>query len=75
MNYNIFEGDFGSPGDRILSHKIIKSNGKNKCTNCGNIIEKGEENLVKNAVFYGEGFMSYRLCESCCDKILNEDEY
>lgn len=65
MSVNPFEGDFGSPGDRILRDKITIARKTHQCGMCRQQIHPGEKTRVLAAVFDGE-MRSYRWCALCC---------
>ena len=64
--YNPFEGDFGDPGDRDLSDKMVTAAKPHcECHNCGGPIEKGERPRHKVSILDGELF-AWRWCWACC---------
>lgn len=65
LDFDLFEGDFGTPGDTELSNKIVTSRGEYKCHICAGEILKGEIHRSSTWKFDGE-LMSYRCCNSCC---------
>lgn len=65
LEFDLFQGDFGSPGDCELSNKIVTSRGKYICFICHGPIIKGEEHRSAAYKFDGE-IMSYRCCNACC---------
>ena len=60
-----FEGDFGSPDDRILKDKMVTARKSGECHLCGQQIQPKERIRTMAAVFDGE-LMSYRWCNACC---------
>jgi len=70
LNYNLFEGDYGSPDDRVIENKMVTTNKnhKNACHICECDIEIDERSRVEKNVFDGE-FMTYRVCQKCCEAI------
>ena len=72
LDFNVFDGDFGSPGDICLMNKIVVARKANKCSECGEVIKQGTYNLVKKMKWESDGLMSYRFCEDCCFEILSE---
>ena len=60
-----FEGDFGSPDDRILKDKMVTARKGGECHLCGQQIQPKERIRSMAAVFDGE-LMSYRWCNACC---------
>lgn len=65
LQVNPFEGDFGSPGDRVLRDKIGLARRAGACSMCWQDIEPGEQARMLAAVFDGS-LMSYRWCSTCC---------
>lgn len=65
--YDVFAGDFGSPGDRLLQDSIVtaaKSHVR-PCHMCGGVIIKGERHRVRSEIVDGE-MQGYRWCHLCC---------
>ena len=60
-----FDGDFGSPDDRILKDKMVTARKGGECFLCEQEILPGERIRVMAAVFDCE-LMSYRWCNACC---------
>lgn len=65
LDFDLFEGDFGEPGDSCLSNKIVTGRGIYVCHICAGGIEKGEVHLSAAYRFSGELY-SYRVCNACC---------
>jgi len=65
LRINPFEGDFGTPGDKILSDRIVSGRSDKPCGECLTPTEKGERVRTMTAVFDGE-LRSYRWCSACC---------
>lgn len=65
LDFDLFEGDFGTPGDTELSNKIVTSRGEYKCHICSGQILKGEIHRSTTWKFDGE-LMAYRCCNECC---------
>ncbi|MDH1253047.1 hypothetical protein N5C67_10320 [Comamonas thiooxydans] len=65
LSFNPFDGDFGEPGDTVLSNKMVVARKEGPCSHCGSLIFKGERVRSMSAKF-GD-FMRYRWCASCCD--------
>ena len=65
LDFDLFEGDFGEPGDTELSNKIVTGRGEYKCFVCRSKILKGEIHRSATWKFDGE-IMSYRCCNECC---------
>ena len=65
LSVNPFEGDFGEPGDKTLSNKIVTLRKSRTCDMCGRSAKVGTRCRVQANVFAGE-FKSYTWCEDCC---------
>lgn len=65
LQFNPFDGDFGAPGDIVLSDKIVTARKEGPCSHCGCAICKGERVRSMSAKFDGQ-LMSYRWCALCC---------
>jgi len=65
LDFDLFEGDFGEPGDSELSNKIVTGRGEYTCHICAGQIIKGEIHRSATYKFSGE-LMSYRCCNACC---------
>ena len=65
LAYNPFDGDFGEPGDKVLSDKIVSTRKESTCVECLTTTQKGERVRSLSAVFGGKLF-SYRWCSACC---------
>ncbi len=65
LKTNPFEGDFGSPGDKVLKDKIGVARKAGACGMCRQEIVPGERVRMLSAVFDGD-LMNYRWCQECC---------
>ncbi|MGV8925049.1 MAG: hypothetical protein ACOH2G_05130 [Ewingella sp.] len=65
LDFDLFEGDFGEPGDSCLSNKIVAGRGVYVCHICHGDIQKGEIHLSAAYIFSAE-LHSYRVCNACC---------
>lgn len=65
LNTDLFAGDFGEPGDRTLSNKMVVAAKEHKCGHCKGPIAKGERHRSFTEIFDGELFNG-RLCAECC---------
>lgn len=65
LKTNPFEGDFGSPGDKVLKDKIVTARNGGACGMCRQEIVPGERVRTLVAVFDG-ALMNYRWCSACC---------
>lgn len=62
---NPFEGDFGDPGDKTLSKKIVTLRKSRECNLCGNTAKAGTRCRVQVELFAGK-LEPYTWCEECC---------
>lgn len=69
LDFDLFEGDFGTPADTELSNKIVTSRGEYRCHICVGMISKGEAHRSTTWKFDGE-LMSYRCCIACCTAMI-----
>ncbi|EDT1620314.1 hypothetical protein LS97_002143 [Salmonella enterica subsp. enterica] len=74
LDFDLFEGDFGTPFDTELSNKIVTSRGEYKCHICAGEILKGENHRSTTWKFDGE-LMSYRCCNECCMAMVKSVNY
>ena len=65
LRVNPFDGDFGSPDDRVLSDKMVTSRGGKPCFLCRCIVQPGERTRVHVAIYDGD-MQTYRWCALCC---------
>jgi hypothetical protein len=65
LEVNPFEGDFGTPSDRILKNKIVTARKGRVCGMCREVIKPGERIRTLTAIFDGQ-LMSYHWCSACC---------
>lgn len=65
LQTNPFEGDFGSPGDKVLKDKIGTARKIGSCDMCSQEIHPGCRQRMLTAVFDGD-LRSYRWCSECC---------
>ncbi|MCL2892508.1 hypothetical protein [Brenneria tiliae] len=65
LDFYLFDGDFGEPGDRELSDKIVKGRKNHTCFVCAGEIQKGELHRVSTWIFYNKP-ATQRCCNSCC---------
>ena len=73
LNFDPFEGDFGEPGDSILSNKMVTARKAGPCSHCAQEIKPGERVRSMSAKF-GD-FMHYRWCAACCSVMAYVDIY
>lgn len=59
-------GDFGCPGDRVISDKMVTARKETECGICGGLTIKGSRIRVRTEIFDG-CLESARLCNSCCE--------
>ena len=67
LDYYPFSGEFGTPGDKILSDRIVTARKplSSPCAYCGGNIEPETRTRKMAAVFDGS-FHAYRWCSDCC---------
>ncbi len=65
LEFDPFEGDFGVPGDTVLSNSMVIARKPGPCSHCGLTICKGERVRRQNSKFDGE-LMTHRWCALCC---------
>lgn len=76
LAFDPFDGDFGEPGDTVLSNKMVVAAKEHECCHCKNTIAKGERHRCQVGK-YGD-FMTHRWCAGCCDlmaRIVAADEH
>ena len=66
LGFDPFEGDFGMPGDKVFSNKMVVARKPGPCAHCDLEIQKGERVRSQSSKFDGE-LMSHRWCALCCD--------
>ncbi|XOQ10952.1 MAG: CENP-V/GFA domain-containing protein [Serratia liquefaciens] len=64
LDFDLFQGDFGTPGDSCLSDKIVKCRKVHACHICAGNIEPGEIARSSTWKFDGE-LHSYYCCDPC----------
>ncbi|WP_286951485.1 MULTISPECIES: hypothetical protein [Brevundimonas] len=65
LGTDLFAGDFGEPGDRTMSNKMVVAAKPHQCGHCKGPIAKGERHRCFVEVFDGE-MMTGRCCAECC---------
>ena len=65
LDVNPFEGEFGDPGDKTLSKKIVTLRKPRECNLCGQTAKVETRCRVQVEVF-AEKLESYTWCEECC---------
>ena len=74
LRFAPFDGDFGSPGDKVLKDKMGTARKAGQCSDCSQQIQPGERVRLLSARFDGE-LRSYRWCALCCEAMaLAEDD-
>lgn len=71
--FNPFDGDFGAPGDTVLSNKVVIARKERPCSHCGTDIKKGERVRSMSAKFEGQ-LMSYSWCALCCAAMATDED-
>lgn len=64
LDFDLFQGDFGEPGDTELSNKIVKGRSKYICFICDGDIQPGE--IHRYTTWKFSEIMTYRCCNECC---------
>lgn len=66
LAYNPFDGDFGSPGDRLLADVMVTAAKPHPhCHMCNGPIAKGERHRSRREIVDGD-MMAFRFCGLCC---------
>lgn len=65
LAFNPFDGDFGTPGDRVLKDKLVTARKSGQCHMCAQEIQIGSRIRSRSDIFDG-ALMRYRWCEKCC---------
>ncbi|WP_426304061.1 hypothetical protein ACN9MJ_13685 [Acidovorax facilis] len=65
LQFDPFEGDFGTPGDKVFSNRMVIARKPGPCSHCGTAIAKGERIRRQESKFDGE-LMTHRWCALCC---------
>lgn len=65
LDFDPFEGDFGAPGDRVLTNKMVVARKEGPCAHCALTIKRGERVRRQTGLFDGE-LMTHRWCALCC---------
>lgn len=69
LDFDPFEGDYGSCGDTVLSDQIRKAIKPNTCIHCAGPIEPGS--LYRSRTEKVDGSLMYhRWCQGCCEVML-----
>lgn len=71
LNTDLFAGDFGEPGDRTLSNKMVVAAKPHQCGHCKGPVAKGERHRCFVEVFDGE-MVTGRVCAECCKAIVKD---
>ncbi|TXE56999.1 hypothetical protein [Serratia nematodiphila] len=66
LSFDLFEGDYGAPGDTCLRDKIVKCRKEHICHICGGGINPGELARSSQWKFDGE-LHSYHCCSACVE--------
>jgi hypothetical protein len=65
LDFDPFEGDFGAPGDKVFTNRMVVARKPGPCSHCGSEITKGERVRRQVSKFDGE-LMTHRWCGLCC---------
>lgn len=71
LHFNPFEGDFGEPGDRVLSDAMVKARKPYHCSHCGGPVVIGELHRARTDVICGD-LMRWRWCALCCEAMVKQ---
>ena len=71
LEFDPFQGDFGSQGDRTLSDRMVKARRAHLCCHCAGPIAVGETHRSRSDIVDG-GLMSWRWCAACCVAMVAE---
>ena len=76
LDFNLFEGDFGSPDDKEFDNKIVKVRKEHECHICSLRTPVGSYARYSVWLFDGD-FMKYYVCQDCLDAIVQyeNEEY
>lgn len=72
LSFDPFEGDFGIPGDKVFSNRMVVARKPGPCSHCGIDIAKGDRIRRQTSKFDGE-LMTHRWCALCCTAMANYD--
>lgn len=64
LEFDLFDGDFGEPGDSELTNKIVRGRQKYRCFVCEGEILPGE--FHRYSVWKFGEIVTYRCCNECC---------
>lgn len=73
LEFDPFDGDFGSPGDRVLRNKIVTAKKSRRCHLCQQQIEVGERIRCQVCIFDGT-LEHYEWCSNCCHAMAVAEE-
>ena len=73
MDYDPFDGDFGAPGDTVLSDAMVKARKPHECSHCNGQISVGETHRSRYEKSDGE-MRKWRWCAACCEAMVKEME-
>ena len=68
-----FDGEFGDPGDKILSDKMVHARKKHQCFWCGRTVELKELHRSRVDIIDGE-LITYHWCSDCCTAMISDIE-
>ena len=71
LDFDPFEGDFGSPGDRTLSDAMVKARKGHTCWHCKGPIQPGD--IYRKRCDIVDGQMEHaKWCALCCEAMVEE---
>lgn len=65
LRFALFADDFGEPGDRILSDRIVSARTAHTCNECISPVMPGTR-YRKHTGIYGGEIHHYSFCAECC---------
>lgn len=71
LDYDPFDGDFGRPGDRLLSDKLVTAKKEHSCFHCEGPIQPGTRYRSRAEIVEGS-FTVFKWCEPCCEAMVTE---
>lgn len=72
LGFDPFEGDFGMPGDKVFSNRMVVARKPGPCSHCSTDIVKGERIRRQTSKFDG-ALMTHRWCARCCAAMASYD--
>jgi predicted nucleic acid-binding Zn ribbon protein len=73
LDFDPFEGDFGTPGDKVFTNRMVTARKPGPCSHCEAEISKGERVRRQVSKFDGE-LMTHRWCALCCKAMADYED-